>query len=226
MPPAYAALLLDLDGTLVDSEPKHCEAHRTFLATMGIQASDEVMFSNIGKGDRAFYAALMDRHGVTAEPDEWVRRKTESLMRSYRIDGLSLRPGARALLDAAFRDGLPCMVVTSAERRLCSLSLEVAGLAPRLPSRVCFEDTTKHKPDPAPYLLATRRLGVPPSRCLVIEDSAAGVRAGKAAGCTVVGFPGLVKREELFAAGADRCIASLEEALAAPAQPARMQARA
>src|SRR4051812_35670271 len=205
---SYAALLLDLDGTLVDSEPRHIEAHRNFLATQGIAATDELCFGNIGKGDRHFYQRLIDEHRVSGDAAEWVRRKTTMLMDSYRIKGLALRPGVHELLDRAFRDGLPCVIVTSAERALCALTLEVTGLARRLPSRVCYEDTPAHKPDPEPYLLAARRMGVPPERCLVVEDSTSGVKAGKAAGCAVHAFPGLVAERELIAAGADRIVAS------------------
>ncbi|MBA3709282.1 MAG: HAD family phosphatase, partial [Planctomycetes bacterium] len=89
----YAALLLDLDGTLVDSEPKHCEAHRQFLATQGITASDELIFGNIGKSDRHFYDTLIRSHGVQAKPEDWMREKTEMLVGIYRVQGLALRPG-------------------------------------------------------------------------------------------------------------------------------------
>jgi HAD superfamily hydrolase (TIGR01509 family) len=220
---SYAALLLDLDGTLVDSEPRHVETHRTFLATQGIAASDELCFGNIGKGDRQFYQRLIDEHRVTGDAAEWVRKKTAMLMDSYRIKGLALRPGVHDLLERAFDDGLPCVVVTSAERELCALTLEVTGLAKRLPSRVCYEDTPGHKPDPAPYLLAARRMGVPPERCLAVEDSISGVKSAKAAGCAVCAFPGLIAERELMSAGAERVVASLAEVLV-PAQPvARVQ---
>ncbi len=103
------------------------------------------------------------------------------------------------------------MVVTSAERALLRLSLQVAGLDRRLMSHVCHEDCSEHKPHPEPYLLAARRLGVPPQRCLVVEDSLAGVASGCAAGCEVIGFPGLVEARQLREAGASRTIASLAE---------------
>ncbi|MBA2479765.1 MAG: HAD family phosphatase [Planctomycetes bacterium] len=220
----YAALLLDLDGTVVDSEPKHIQAHRRFLATQGITPSDELIFGNIGKSDRHFYSTLIQHHGIQAEPEHWMAKKTELLKDLYRIDGLALRPGALELLDNAYAQGICTAIVTSSERRLCALSLEAAGLAHRLPIRVCHEDTVGHKPDPAPYLLAMRRLSVPASRCLVVEDSISGVTAGKAAGCTVVGFPGLVPEKELIAAGADHCVASLASVLSLPSTTARLRA--
>jgi len=212
-----AALLLDLDGTLVDSEPLHFRSHRTFLATQGIPATDEEFRGNIGKGDRQFYEQLITTHGVVGDAVQWTVQKTAVLMSTYRDEGLPRREGVTQMLDRAASRGIPCVVVTSSGRALCRLSLEVTGLAQRLPSRICHEDTQAHKPDPAPYLLAARRLGIPPERCLVVEDSVSGVRSGRAAGCSVVGYPGLVAAAALLAAGAERCVDSLAEVLAGSA---------
>lgn len=207
----YAALLLDLDGTLVDSEPRHFAAHTRFLASVGITVTHDQVVGNVGKGDGVFYRELMASTGVTGDPADWVERKTELLMDMYRAEGLALRPGVHGLLDRAAAQGVFAYVVTSAEHRLALLSLAVTGLLPRLPARVCHEDVLKHKPAPDPYLLAASRLGVPPERCLVIEDSPSGIRAGKAAGCTVIGYPGVLSPEVLLAAGADRLVTHLDQ---------------
>ncbi len=215
-----AALLLDLDGTLVDSEPRHVRSHQLFLAGENVAISAEECIGNIGKGDRAFYARIIAERALQGDPDAWVARKTELLMRSYREQGLALRPGAQELLESAFRLGIPCVVVTSAVRELCRLSLEVTGLAHRLMARVCHEDVRSHKPDPEPYLLAAARLGVPPGRCLVVEDSLAGVASGCAAGCTVIGFGGMVPAAALQSAGAHRTVTSLADVLPGTARRA------
>lgn len=215
----FAALLLDFDGTIVDSEPKHCEAHRRFLASQGITASDDELYGNIGKSDRLFYLDLMARHGRSGDVQAWMEAKTAILMDLYRSDGLELRPGVRALLDHAWSEGVPACVVTSSERRLAALGLELTGLARRLPMRVCYEDVVRRKPDPAPYLLAAARLGVPPERCLAVEDSANGARSACSAGAVVVGFIGLTSGEALADAGAGRCIHALDELIPLQAQP-------
>jgi sugar-phosphatase len=115
------------------------------------------------------------------------------------------------LLERAATRGLYGLVVTSAERRVAAMSLAVTGLAQRLAARVCREDVIHQKPDPEPYLLAAERLSVPPARCLVIEDSPSGVLAGKAAGCTVIGFAGVISGDQLLAAGAERVITHLDQ---------------
>lgn len=207
----FAALLLDFDGTIVDSEPRHCAAHRRFLATQGISASDAELIGNIGKSDRLFYLELMARHGKTGDVLKWMAGKTAMLLDIYRAEGLELRPGVCALLEHAFAEGVPVCVVTSTERRVAALGLEMIGLDRRLAARVCYEDVARRKPDPEPYQLAAARLGVPPERCLVVEDSTTGVAAAVAAGAVTIGFIGLTGEEHLAAAGASRCVRSLHE---------------
>ena len=205
-----AAILLDLDGTTVDSEPLHCEAHRRFLAGKGVPITTEELIGNIGKGDASFYRDLIQRRNLSGDPGNWVQAKTDVLIALYREGRLVMRPGVQALLDRALHAGVCCLVVTSAERRLAVAALEVTGLAHRLPMRICHEDVAAHKPDPEPYLLAAARLAVPPTRCLAVEDSVSGVRSARAAGCRVLAFRGLVADAALVAAGAHALVDSLE----------------
>ena len=206
-----AALLLDLDGTIVDSEPRHFEAHKRFLATVDMPVSHADVVGNVGKGDQVFYRSLLARSGRSADVVDWVQRKTEVLKDMYRSEGIELRPGVHGLLTRATESGVFTHVVTSAVRDLAALTLSVTGLAERLPVRICHEDVTNHKPDPEPYLLAAARLSVPASRCLVIEDSLSGVKAGVAAGCRVVGFVGIIGAAELRDAGAHYTVMTLDE---------------
>jgi HAD superfamily hydrolase (TIGR01509 family) len=206
-----SAVLIDFDGTLVDSEPKHCKAHQQLLASRGIELDEARIYGNIGKSDRAFYLDIMSRFNCPGDVDAWMRAKTDLLLDIYRDEGLQLRPGVRELLEHAHGEGLCCCIVTSTERRVATMALELIGLAQRLPIRVCYEDVTARKPDPAPYLLAARRLSVPPEACLVIEDSVSGVRSGFAAGAIVIGMLGHSTSEDLMQAGATRCVRSLAE---------------
>ncbi len=206
-----AALLIDMDGTLIDSEPLHFRAHEQFLATVGIQVTEADLVGNIGKGDQTFYAELARRAGVPCDPAEWVRGKTTMLMQIYREGGLALRPGAKALLDAAIHAAIPRILVTNSAGAVATLALHAAGIAHQLTGRVCWEDTPAHKPDPMPYQVAAARLALPPSACVAIEDSPSGVRAAVAAGCRTLAVVGLVPEAELRAAGAHRVAHSLTE---------------
>ncbi|MEK7412553.1 MAG: HAD family hydrolase [Planctomycetota bacterium] len=216
--PAITTLLLDLDGTLVDTEPRHIEAHRQFLATVGIVPTEADLLGNIGKGDERFYNELMLRHGKTGNMFAWVAEKDRITGELYRSLGVPVRPGTHELLDHAFANGLACVVVTSSNRELATVALEESGLAARLPMRVCFEDTERHKPHPEPYALAASRLGVPPSACLAVEDSMSGISSAHAAGVQVVAAKGHAAAADQIRAGATRVIERLDELVPIGAQ--------
>lgn len=214
----FAAILLDFDGTTVDSEPKHCAAHQRFLRSQGIDVTEAEIYGNVGKSDRLFYLDLMAKHGKQGDVFHWMEQKTEVLLEIYRRDGLELRPGVKDLLDHAFEQGVAVCLVTSTERRVAQVGLEIVGLHQRIRNRVCYEDVERRKPAPDPYLLAARRLSVPPQRCLALEDSTNGTAAAVAAGALTVGLVGLTSAADLLAAGAKRSVESLAELIPLHAQ--------
>lgn len=215
----FAAILLDFDGTTVDSEPKHCAAHQRFLRSQGIDITETEIYGNVGKSDRMFYLDLMAKHGKQGDVFQWMEQKTEVLLEIYRRDGLELRPGVKDLLDHAFEQGVTVCLVTSTERRVAQVGLEIVGLHERIRNRVCYEDVERRKPAPDPYLLAARRLGVPAQRCLALEDSTNGTASAAAAGAVTVGLVGLASAADLLAAGAKRSVESLAELIPLHAQP-------
>jgi len=215
----FAAILLDFDGTTVDSEPLHCRAHQQFLRSQGIDISEAEIYGNVGKSDRLFYLDLMARHGKQGDVFQWMEGKTDLLLEIYRTEGLELRPGVKDLLDHAFEQGVTVCLVTSTERRVAQVGLEIVGLHQRIMNRVCYEDVERRKPAPDPYLLAARRLSIPPQRCLALEDSANGATSAATAGALTVGLVGLTSAKELLAAGAKRCVHSLAELIPLTAQP-------
>lgn len=205
-----AALLLDLDGTLVDTEPVHRAAYRRFFEGRGWELPDLSLFT----GRRAADV-------FATEPGPWAGQDGHALAREVMacIDPDTLPapvPGAAALLEAGTRLGVPVAIVTSAGpgwvRRLATGPL--AALA-GVEVLVTAEDVTDGKPDPAGYDLACRRLGVPAGAALAVEDSPAGVRAAVAAGVgEVVGVTTSHDGALLTAAGASSVVGDLR-ALAA-----------
>jgi mannitol-1-/sugar-/sorbitol-6-phosphatase len=172
-----AAVLLDVDGTLIDSTPVVERAAHRWAAEYGL---DPVEF-------------LADAHGRrTADrvaefvPADQAKRATARLdeLEAADTEGIVALPGVVELL-AELDGALPWALVTSMDRPLLAVRAPAAGLA--LPDVVITaEDVRRGKPDPEGYLLAARRLGVAVAGCVVIEDSPAGVRAGLAAGAAVV----------------------------------------
>ena len=97
------------------------------------------------------------------------------------------QPGAGPLLAGLDAAGVPCALVTASSRAIMDAVLKVTGLS--FGVTVCGEDVQRGKPEPEPYLRAAALLGVPPARCVVLEDSPTGIAAARAAGCPVIAVP-------------------------------------
>ncbi|MEM9035989.1 MAG: HAD-IA family hydrolase [Actinomycetota bacterium] len=187
-----AALLLDNDGTLVLSQPAVDRAWGRWAERVGL---DPTTISELVHGRRAVESiAVLAPDRDLAEEDAWLEQVELSEMQDVEAvagaaDLLGSLPDAR------------WAVATSASTRLAIARLDAAGL-PR-PSVVIGADIVERgKPDPEPYLTAAAALGVDPARCVVLEDSTAGVRAGVAAGATVIGVLTGTAEDRLRAAGA------------------------
>lgn len=171
------AVLLDMDGTLVDST-RVVEAMWTeFADRFGVPAAELLAFAH-GRRTRDTVERYLPA-GLDVD-EETARFQAAELVR---VEGIVEVPGSRRLLDALH--GAPVAVVTSAPRALAERRLTAAGL-PVPDVLVGGEDVRVGKPDPAGYLRAARRLDVVPWRCVAFEDAEAGVRAALAAGTAVV----------------------------------------
>ena len=171
-----AAVLFDVDGTLVDSTPLIEGAAREWAAEYGIDADE---FLSDAHGRRT-----ADRVADFLPPDQ-VPAAVAPLdaLELVRTDGITALPGAVDLLGNL--NGLPHAFVTSMDRAQLTLRTDVTGV-PVPPVAVTAEDVPDGKPDPSGYLRAAQHLGVDPSACIVIEDAPAGIAAGRATGATVI----------------------------------------
>ena len=179
------AVLLDMDGTLVDSDAAVERSWRAWAAEYPVDP---------GRGP-------LVAHGLPAlgnvrrlrpdlSEDEVVAAAQRQLELEYvDVADVTAAPGAHQLLADLDRLGLPWAVVTSADVPLAQIRLAAAQIAPAL--LVTIDDVRHGKPDPEGYLLAARKLGADPRRCLVVEDAEAGVAAGRAAGAVVAGLRGI-----------------------------------
>jgi HAD superfamily hydrolase (TIGR01509 family) len=179
------AVLLDMDGTLVDSDASVERAWQAWADQNGIAMADLLPRLHGSPAAITIRALLPDLD------DDAVDRATQfQLGLQYDdLDDIRALPGAHELLATLDRLHLPWAIVTSADRRLAKARLAAAGIDP--PELVTIEDSARGKPFPDPYLVAARRLGVDPARCLVVEDSQPGVDAGHAAGAQVAALRGL-----------------------------------
>ncbi|MBK9033962.1 MAG: HAD family phosphatase [Myxococcales bacterium] len=183
---ALRAILFDLDGTLVDSERDYADAiaacvHRAF----GIELTAEDRAYGTGRSWVAIHAYLRERHPALAwDRDQLIAATAAESQRLFAARGVSVLPGALAAV-ARF-DGFARGLVTGSSRAEAHHMLGLLGLADAFAIALCAEDVPRSKPAPDGYLAACAHLGVAPHEALVIEDSAAGCAAGRAAGCAVV----------------------------------------
>jgi sugar-phosphatase len=201
--PHFAAVLFDVDGVLIDSGAAHT---RVWQAWAGLRGLDPEDVHRVTQGRRRLDTLRIVAPGLDPATENRV------LDRLMAAEEARLRPfpdAARVLRALT----VPWAVVTSSRREATRSRLERLGLpVPRV--RVCAEDVPRGKPAPDGYLTAAAHLAVDPRRCLVVEDSPAGVRAAHAAGCTVHAVTTTHSWEAL--AEADACFPSLQQAVRAP----------
>jgi HAD superfamily hydrolase (TIGR01509 family) len=181
------AVLFDMDGTLVDTEPFWIAAEYALVAEYGGTWSDAHARAIVGS-DLLDSAAYLSRHGgVPLPPAQIVQRLLDSVVAASAAT-VTWRPGAVPLLDALRERGIPCALVTMSYARLAQTIVD------RLPAGsfgtlVTGDQVHAGKPHPEAYLTAAARLGVDPHRCVAIEDSPTGVAAAEASGALVVAVP-------------------------------------
>ncbi|MDG6105071.1 HAD-IA family hydrolase [Dactylosporangium aurantiacum] len=182
---AVKAVLLDMDGTLVDSDAAVERAWHRWAAEHDVAVEVLAPVLHGSPAARTIRTVLpdLDDAGVAAAAQRNLDLQYDDLT------DVTALPGAARLLRTLDELGLPWAVVTSADRRLATVRLHAAGLTAR--NLVTVEDTPRGKPDPAPYLTGAALLGVDPKDCLVVEDAQPGIDAGRAAGMRVAALRGL-----------------------------------
>jgi HAD superfamily hydrolase (TIGR01509 family) len=182
-----AAVLWDMDGTLVDTEPCWIEAEFALAEAYGGTWSREHALNLVGNDLIASGRYIREHMGIDLEPSLIVEELLDRVIASVERS-VPWRPGAVALLASLREQGVPCALVTMSYRRFVAPIL--AALPEAAFAQVVTGDGVLHgKPHPEPYLKAARGLGVDPADCLAIEDSNTGARSAEAAGCTVLVVP-------------------------------------
>jgi beta-phosphoglucomutase len=189
------AFIFDMDGVLVDSNPTHKIALKQFCKKHGYELSEEQLREKIyGRTNRDW---LLNLFGDLNE--ETIRQyayEKESLFREL-YDDIKPVDGLIDFLKKLDDSGIPRAIATSAPRANVDFTLERTNMGAYFPTILDDSFVSKGKPDPEIYLKSAAALGFDPSMCIVFEDSLSGVKAGRLAGCKVVGVTTTHSREEL-----------------------------
>src|SRR6266478_4685314 len=182
-----SAVLWDMDGTLVDSEEYHWLSWRDTMAAEGVPITHEQFMESFGQRNDTILASWLG----SDVPSERVQRigdtKEELYRKLLREGGLAPLPGAAEWVQHLHREGWAQAIASSAPRANVTAVLEVIELGGCFQAIVSAEDVTRGKPDPEVFLTAASRLGMVPSRCIVVEDAPAGVEAARRAGMRSIG---------------------------------------
>ncbi len=204
-------ILWDMDGTLVDTAELHFAAWVRVCKENSRDFSRDDFAATFGRRNPEIVEFLFGKRFDAAEVAQLGERK-EMYYRTEAAKGVTLLPGVRSLLQKWHRAGGKQAIASSAPRANLSLILNRTTVTSFMDATVGMEDTQRGKPDPEVFLIAATKLGLPPSKCLVVEDAIAGVQAAKAGGmkCLAVRFVGHHSEANLKMAGADRVVASLD----------------
>jgi len=188
--PHLAAVLWDMDGTLVDTEAYWMSAETALVESFGGSWSHEQALQLVGSGLEAS-ATIFQAAGVRMGVHDIVDHLTDDVMRQLATTGVPFRPGARELLADLRDSGVKTALVTMSLGRMARTIVDLIDFD-AFDVVVAGDDATRPKPFPDAYLQACELLDVQPSDSVAIEDSSTGVRAAVASGASVIGVPLMV----------------------------------
>ena len=203
--PRLSAVLWDMDGTLVDTEPYWMAAETPLIESFGGTWSHEQALGLVGLGLEDS-ARILQGTGVRMSTDAIIDHLTEEVMRQLSETGVPFRPGARELLASLREAGIKTALVTMSMRRMAQTVVDLIDFD-AFDVVIAGDDATRPKPFPDPYLQACEALGVAPHETVAIEDSPNGLRSAVASGASVIGVPLMVS---LTGAGAHTLWDTLE----------------
>jgi len=207
------AVILDMDGTLLDTEPLAARAWSDAAALLGLAFDETLPPRMIGRTFADCRALVVEQHGVDYPTDRLMSGWHVAYDAIVERDGVAIKPGVAELLDWLDRESIARAVATSTRRARALAKLEIAGLARRIDTVVGGDEVARGKPAPDIFLAAATRLGVEAAHCVVIEDSDAGVLGALAAGMATIMVPDLLPPSAAVRRAGPLVVATLHDAI-------------
>lgn len=183
------ALIFDMDGVLVNSEPHHTLLEKQLFAQMNLTISDEEHRSYLGKSSYQMWKEIIAKHNLARTADELTEINSNAIIKYFSgLKEIELMPGILDLLEKLSDKGIPLALASSSGSGTIDLILSRAGLSKYFIYKVSSEMVVKGKPDPQIYIYTAGLLSLNPEECLVIEDSFNGMLAAKSAGMLCVAY--------------------------------------
>lgn len=198
LPHPIEAIIFDLDGTLVQTEPIHCEAWLQVLSRRGYQYDEEWFSQWIGTADRFLANSVIEEHQLPI-PARVLQKEKEVLLHKLVVQKNQAFPGIEEGLKE-LHGVLPLAIATNSARRDTQFLFQSTPIASYMDAILTADDVQELKPAAEMYLLAAQHLGVSPKNCLVMEDSPAGSLAARRAGMYVLGLTSSQPKDKMTTA--------------------------
>lgn len=183
------AVIFDMDGVLIDSEPIYFEIERNSFAHFGAMMTETEHHTYVGVTLESMWRQVLDKHQLTATVEEALAYHQHNVMQTMLAHpNLTAMPFVERWLSWLHEQHIPIAVASSSPRALIDLIMDKTGLGKYFEVRMTGEEVAHGKPAPDIFLTTAEMIGVSPSNCLVIEDSRNGVQAAKSAGMHCIGY--------------------------------------
>ena len=190
------AVLFDMDGTMLDTEPVSASCWKKAAKELGYVIEDRFMNTLYGKNIASIEKMLQAEFGICEEAVEIIERRLMHYKAYLAEYGVPKKPGLIEVLEYLKREHIPAVVCTSTEKATAENVLKKAGIYDYFAGHVYGDMVTRSKPDPQGFHMAAELAGQKPCDCLVVEDSPNGVLAGKAAGGSIIFIPDCMEMPE------------------------------
>lgn len=206
------AVIFDMDGVIIDSEPVHFRLETELFSELGLTLSREEHESFLGTSSHGMFCILKERYGLKASVEDLVDEERRRYLGILESGEMPVIPGIPELVEELADRGCSIAVASSAPHEQIDRVMERSGLAGHFEVRISGDDVPRSKPDPAIFLKAAEELGVSPFGCWVLEDSANGIRAGGEAGMNVIAYRAPQAPVQDFS-GADFIVTAISEVI-------------
>ena len=205
------AVIFDMDGILIDTERISFNAFKEVLSGYNYEMSEEFYLTMIGRNLKSIKEIMIGEYGSDFPFDEIYNKKVERAVGTIERDGVIVKPGVHELIDYLKDENYKIAVATSTRKQRAHYLLEQINIIDKVDYIICGDQVENSKPNPEIFLKAAKGLDVEPEKCVVIEDSDAGIMAAVRAGMKGINVPDMKKPDENMKKAAFKICESLIE---------------